>query len=160
LTANYFGGSPISAISGGVSSGRIGTGWAAGCGFQYAFTPAFSWKAEYLHLDLGSSSLSQTLSTGALNSVVESPSGPIGGAQINFLGQFRRFEADADAAEVQDKATISGTGNNGNGVVSISQASTSETATGWVAGGGFEIALTPQSSVRTEYLHPLWAIQP
>jgi outer membrane immunogenic protein len=43
-----------------VSSDRTATGWAAGGGFQYAFTPAVSWKAEYLHLDLGSTALSQT----------------------------------------------------------------------------------------------------
>jgi outer membrane immunogenic protein len=54
--------------SGSVSSDRTATGWAAGGGFQYAFTPAVSWKAEYLHLDLGSTALSQTATANAISS--------------------------------------------------------------------------------------------
>jgi outer membrane immunogenic protein len=287
--------------SGSVSSDRTATGWAAGGGFQYAFTPAVSWKAEYLHLDLGSTALSQTAAIPALgtsaaasltvhhdydivrtglnyrlgsneplaiadalsgwfegggglkdasvypvswagfygginsgaawsehegtltasanavgtivtSSAKESPSGPLGGAQIGYNWQFGRFllgvEADVDAAAVQDKAFVTslavaataatsqaaaksdldyfgtlraragysfdrflvyGTGgfafggvrdrlsltnvDGAFGFTATTSGNSSETATGWAAGAGLEVALTPQWSLKTEYLH-------
>jgi outer membrane immunogenic protein len=286
-----------------VSRDATATGWAAGGGFQYAFTPAVSWKAEYLHLDLGSTSLSQAATAnnnpshlssaaasltvhhdydivrtglnyrlgsneplavadafsglfegggglkdapvypvswagfyGGINSgaawsehegtltasanapglvisnAKESPSGPLGGAQLGYNWQFGRFvlgvEADADAAAVQYKAFVSANAPNfstsqaaakseldyfgtlraragysfgrflvygsggfafggvrdrlsltnvngasfGNATATAS-GNSNETATGWTAGAGLEVALTPQWSLKTEYLH-------
>jgi outer membrane immunogenic protein len=289
-------------VSESVSSDRMATGWVAGAGFQYAFTPAVSWKAEYLHLDLGNTALSQTAATSifpinsgtasltvhhdydivrtglnyrlgsneplviadvfsglfegsgglkdatvsvvswagfhggfnsgtawsehegtlkasanALGTIVtsgakESPSGPLAGAQIGYNWQFGRFvlglEADADAAAVQDKAFVPsfavgfassatsqaaaksdldyfgtlraragysfgrflvyGTGGFAFGGVrdhlsltnvglfgatATASGNSNETPTGWAAGAGFEYAVAPQWSLKTEYLH-------
>ena len=286
--------SPLN-TSGSVSSERTVTGWAAGAGFEYALTPTVSWKAEYLHFDLGSTSLSQPLfpgtgasltvhhdydivrtglnyrlgsneplavlglfggglkdspaygvswtgfygginsgsnssehdgtltvsnsagSTTVTNGVKESPSGPFGGGQIGYNWQFGHYvlgiEGDLDAAAVQDRAfatatsvgpvpggttggttqgaaksdldyfgtlraragysygrfLVYGTGGLAYGgvrdrlnVTNINlvggstvnaSANGNETATGWAAGAGFEVALTPQWSLKTEYLH-------
>ncbi|MFO1108833.1 MAG: outer membrane beta-barrel protein [Bradyrhizobium sp.] len=50
----------------GVSTSVTGTkaGWTAGGGVEYAFTPAWSVKAEYLYVDLGSASFSDNLAAG------------------------------------------------------------------------------------------------
>jgi outer membrane immunogenic protein len=45
-----------------VSNSKTAEGWAAGGGIEYALTPAVSLRTEYLHIDLGSTTLNQTAS--------------------------------------------------------------------------------------------------
>jgi outer membrane immunogenic protein len=57
------------------------TGWAAGAGIEWAFTPALTFKAEYLHYDLGSRSLLQS-----------DPAAPtiVFGSSVSFSGDIVR----------------------------------------------------------------------
>jgi outer membrane immunogenic protein len=47
------------------STSRTALGWALGGGFEYAFSPRVTWKAEYLYLDLGSQSVTGPITSTA-----------------------------------------------------------------------------------------------
>jgi outer membrane immunogenic protein len=58
ITNNASSGNATSA--GSLSNSRTATGWAAGAGIEFALTPSWSLKTEYLHMDLGSTTVSQS----------------------------------------------------------------------------------------------------
>jgi outer membrane immunogenic protein len=61
----------INGIGGQANAARSGdstaVGWAAGAGFEWMFAPHWSFKTEYLHVDLGSTDLA-TASAQTINS--------------------------------------------------------------------------------------------
>ena len=62
----------INGIGGQANTARSGdstaVGWAAGAGFEWMFAPHWSFKTEYLHVDLGSTDLATVASGGSTNS--------------------------------------------------------------------------------------------
>jgi len=64
------------------------TGWAAGAGVQWAFAPHWSIGAEYLHVDLGSTTLAQGPSTVA--------GFPFPGSQVTFTNKSDMVRAKLD----------------------------------------------------------------
>jgi outer membrane immunogenic protein len=55
---NLVAAAPFNLISGSVSDTRVG--WAAGAGIEWAFAPNWTVKAEYLHIDLGSTDVAMS----------------------------------------------------------------------------------------------------
>jgi outer membrane immunogenic protein len=78
------------ASSAGASSTRYG--WTAGAGLEWMFLPRWSFKAEYLHYDLGSATYNNTLVN-----VVTPPGGLVpAGAPFYTLGAFSRASFAGD----------------------------------------------------------------
>jgi outer membrane immunogenic protein len=84
------------AFSGGGACGPVGicaaaastawqTGWAAGAGIEWAFSPSFAARIEYLHYDLGSRSL---------NAFDAGLPGDVFATTANFAGDIVRFGLD------------------------------------------------------------------
>lgn len=89
-------------VSGSVS--KTMSGWAAGVGTEYAITPDFSFRAEYLHVDLGSADLASLAIGGITAGMKVEPTYDIVRAGFNY-----RFGGTAPATALQPAAFASPT---------------------------------------------------